>query len=105
VRVNKEQLAVDTFLSSQNCIRFNKITSFQLEVCHRVWSDVPQGSVLGPILFLIFINDLDEQLSARVLKFADDTKLFDIVDNQTQAQNLQKDIDTLDLWAQECGEM
>ena len=70
-----------------------------------MWSDVPQGSVLGPILFLIFINDLDEQLSARVLKFADDTKLFDIVDNQTQAQNLQKDIDTLDLWAQECGEM
>jgi len=66
-----------------------------------VWSGVPQGSVLGPILFLIFINDLDEQLSGRVLKFTDDTKLFDIVDNQTQAQNLQKDIDILGSWAQE----
>ena len=67
----------------------------------RVWSGVPQGSVLGPILFLIFINDLDDQLSSNVLKFADDTKLFGVIDNHFHSQNLQKDIDTLGQWAQQ----
>ena len=37
---------------------------------------VPQGSVLGPILYLVFINDLEERATGKTLKFADDTKLF-----------------------------
>ena len=65
------------------------------EVC----SGVPQGSVLGPVLFLIFINDLDQGISSRVLKFADDTKLYCSVSNQADSMRLQKDLHTVTEWA------
>ena len=39
-------------------------------------SGVPQGSVLGPILVMVYINDLEEEVTGSILKFEDDTKLF-----------------------------
>ena len=64
-----------------------------------VSSGVPQGSVLGPILFLIYINDLDEDVKCKISKFADDTKIANRVISLPQQQELQNDLNTLGEWA------
>ena len=52
-------------------------------------SGVPQGSVLGPILFLIYINDLENEIGSNILKFADDTKMFRRVESQEDRHQLK----------------
>ena len=58
-----------------------------------VTSGVPQGSVLGPLLFLIFINDLDLGLLSSILKFADDTKIYGKAATPADRLQLQLDLD------------
>ena len=65
-----------------------------------VLSGVPQGSVLGPVLFLIYINDLDYGIKNWILKFADDTILFSGINDSTDAVKLQDDLNLI-RWSDE----
>ena len=74
--------------------------------CHSCWSDItsgiPQGSVLGPILFSLYTNDLPDSIHNRVLMFAADTKLFSRIHRDNSAHDItsmQHDIDSLVLWS------
>ena len=64
----------------------------------KVTSGVPQGSVLGPLSFIIYINDLDINIASKISKFADDTKLCHRAVTTEDKNEIQKDIDTLVEW-------
>ena len=77
-------------------------TSSQKPVC----SGVPQGSILGPIFFLLYVNDLpDAVTNSTVACFADDTKIFRRIDSTTDAILLQDDLNNLESWSKTSGLM
>ena len=61
---------------------------------------MPQGSILGTLLFLVFINDILEEINSSIRLFADDTSLYIVVDNPLDsAIKLNTDLSRIDMWA------
>ena len=75
------------------------IVNGETSQCKEVTSGIPQGSRLGPLLFVIFINDLPTQVKSDLFLFADDTKIFRNIRSEDDRETLQKDINTMFEWA------
>ena len=63
-----------------------------------VLSGLPQDSVIGPVLFVAYINDLPQNIRSRVRLFADDTTLYLTITSEDHCRQLQDDIDALQKW-------
>jgi len=66
-----------------------------------VTSGVPQGSVLGPLLFLAYVNDIWRDIESKIRLFADDCIIYVKILNSKDVEILQTDLDRLGDWAEE----
>jgi ribonucleases P/MRP protein subunit RPP40 len=72
-----------------------------IPVWMEVFSGVPQGSVIGPFLFVVFINDLSRRIKNKLKIYADDTKIFSMMRNTDDQKTLQMDLDEALKWSKE----
>ena len=93
-----------SLLSWPRCVLTNRYQRVFLRENHSSWtsvlSGVPQGTVLGPILFLISINDISRNIMSNTKLFADDIKVYSILrDTKEDVEELQKDLTRLESWS------
>jgi hypothetical protein len=89
-------LWIEDFLRSRTMkVELRGVFSRLIEVL----SGVPQGSVLGPLLFLLYVNELPEWIKNNIRMFADDTKIWKTIESKQDCESLQKDLDTLQDWS------
>ena len=69
------------------------------EKAHNIESEVPQGTVLGPLLFLLFISDINTNISSKIRLFADDSLVYREINSPRDQFLLQQDINSLAQWA------
>ena len=83
-----------------SCRKQRVVLNGQHSSWDNVTTGVPQGSILGPLLFLIYVNDLPNNLSSNCKLFADDTSLFSVVNNiHTSATTSSEDLNAITNWA------
>ena len=89
------------FLGKYLSVRFQRdILNRQTSSWRPVLAGAPQGSILGPILFLVYINDLPNEIKSSVKLFSDDTSLFTIVKDKNESANiLNNDLLLISKWA------
>ncbi len=88
---------IAAFLSNRSqCVLVNGSASGWSDVV----SGVPQGSVIGPVLFVIFINDMPNHINNFISLFADDAKLYGISSTPTDRSSIQDDLNTLQQWSE-----
>ena len=81
------------------CCKQRVVLNGQNSSWENVNAGVPQGSILGPLLFLIYINDLSNGVSSNCKLFADDTSLFSVVnDIQSSSATLRNDLSVISQW-------
>ena len=66
-----------------------------------VASGVPQGSIVGPVLFLLYVNDIPHTVSSSIKLFADDAKLYGKACNESDCRNIQSDLNKLSAWSRD----
>ena len=90
-------LLIESFLANR---KQRTVLNGKLSKWGSITAGVPQGSILGPLFFLIYINDLTDGLKCNVKLFADDTSIFTVVhDPNTAADNMNNDLQLISLWA------
>ena len=89
----KKHVGLFTFLTLSRDFRFQP----------PLVSGVPQGTVMGPLLFLLHINDLPENVTSKVRLFADDCLLYRPIHNANDQLALQRDLDPLVEWSDKWG--